>query len=386
MSYNLQNWDRMVTETLHPSGIERFTDLSEFRNTILEQSSEENEKVRFRIIKDILERTKIKDKEQYIKVTQVMLVELLDKLYSYKQVNELREEVLDLYDIISRQMQDILGFIRNTFNNYFDRNGKVPFEYLDKSLNEIKKKIKLISEKTQSSSMPHCELLDLFKNNLSAFCGGQKRNITYRELMYQKDLLNHLLREDVFLSESLLKEVLFYYNYNDEGYLEYLYRELDQIIRPLNNSKKKIAALRFEQKIFNQLHTRPDCYLIYGMPFLKEQLNHWIEEEIRFLEAEENSLVVRGDQDQGAVEEIFVHVPFRGTEIYLLHKAFIDSGGTSGETYKSLFEKTGSHLINNNQRGFSSESLQKNSDKVNYEVKDNVKRFLQKMIRNIESY
>jgi hypothetical protein len=36
--------------------------------------------------------------------------------------------------------------------------------------------------------------------------------------------------------------------------------------------------------------------------------------------------------------------------------------------------------------GFSIESLQKNSDIINYEVKDNVKRFLQKMMRNIDSY
>ncbi len=36
----------------------------------------------------------------------------------------------------------------------------------------------------------------------------------------------------------------------------------------------------------------------------------------------------------------FVHVPFRGAEIYLLHKAFIDAGGASHENYKSLLEKT----------------------------------------------
>lgn len=81
-----------------------------------------------------------------------------------------------------------------------------------------------------------------------------------------------------------------------------------------------------------------------------------------------------------------VHVPFKGAEIYLLHKAFVDSGGASGETYKSLFEKTGSHLTNKHQKGFSTESLQKCSDKVDYESKENVKRFLQKMIRNIDSY
>lgn len=81
-----------------------------------------------------------------------------------------------------------------------------------------------------------------------------------------------------------------------------------------------------------------------------------------------------------------VHVPFKGAEIYLLHKAFIDSGGAPSETYKSLFEKTASHLANKNQKGFSTESLQKCSDKVDHEARENVKRFLQKMIRNIDSY
>ena len=82
----------------------------------------------------------------------------------------------------------------------------------------------------------------------------------------------------------------------------------------------------------------------------------------------------------------YVHFPFKGCELYLLHKAFIDSGGAPGETYKSLFEKTSSHLANKNQKGFSTESLQKCSDKVDYEAKENVRRFLQKMIRNIDSY
>jgi hypothetical protein len=122
------------------------------------------------------------------------------------------------------------------------------------------------------------------------------------------------------------------------------------------------------------------------MPSLRDQLNQWIEEEVKFLERGGQMVVSNGHSLEKNGNNVFVHVPFRGTEIYLLHKAFIDSGGAAGETYKSLFEKTASHLTNNNQRGFSTESLQKNSDKINYEVKDNVRRFLQKMIRNIESY
>jgi hypothetical protein len=82
----------------------------------------------------------------------------------------------------------------------------------------------------------------------------------------------------------------------------------------------------------------------------------------------------------------FVHVPFRGAEIYLLHKAFIDSGGATNENYKSLLEKTVCRISNKTQKGFSVQSFCKYSDKVDPEAKDNVKRFLQRMIRNIDSY
>jgi hypothetical protein len=92
------------------------------------------------------------------------------------------------------------------------------------------------------------------------------------------------------------------------------------------------------------------------------------------------------NKEHKQLPESLVYIPFKGTELYLLHKAFIDSGGAPAETYKSLLERTAPQLGNKNQKGFSVESLQKNSDKVDYEARENVKRFLQKMIRNIDSY
>ena len=82
----------------------------------------------------------------------------------------------------------------------------------------------------------------------------------------------------------------------------------------------------------------------------------------------------------------FVFVPFKGPEIYLLHKAFIDAGGSTNENYKTLLEKTIPSIANKTQKGFSAQSFCKYSDKVDPESKDNVKRFLQRMIRNIDSY
>jgi hypothetical protein len=103
--------------------------------------------------------------------------------------------------------------------------------------------------------------------------------------------------------------------------------------------------------------------------------------ELQFL-----STVVKSTRPAETSSQDFVSVPFKRSEIYLLHKAFVEAGGSPNENYKTLLEKTVPSIANKTQRGFSAQSFCKYSDKVDPEAKDNVKRFLQRMIGNIDSY
>lgn len=99
-----------------------------------------------------------------------------------------------------------------------------------------------------------------------------------------------------------------------------------------------------------------------------------------------NALIKSRNHLEKDSSQEFLFLPFKGSEIYLLQKAFVDSGGCPNENYKTLLEKTVPFIANKNQKGFSAQSFCKYSDKVDPEAKDNVKRFLQRMIRNIDSY
>jgi len=386
MSFTLQNWNTLITTTLHPANYTLISHMDESIQVFIEQSKEEQDKVRTLFLEGILERPKIKDKQQYVKINQCMLIRLLDKLYSYKQEKDLNDKIFNLYDTISYHLENMLDFIEDFFGNYFDRNEKVPTSYLVISVKELCRQLELLTQAVQPYDAYVHAVVNILVNNFNTFCLEKKNGATYNELMYQKDLMNQLLTDKTLASENSIKEVLFYLNYNDDDYIAYLYEKLNALTESFSTKKEKIGALRFEQKNFNQLPTRLICYLSSSMSSLKEQINHWIEEEIKFLESEHTPLTTNQYIQPIEKSEVYVHVPFKGSEIYLLHKSFLDSGGASGETYKSLFEKTGSHLTNKNQKGFSTESLQKCSDKINYESKENVKRFLQKMIRNIDSY
>ncbi|HEY5461665.1 MAG TPA: hypothetical protein VIJ95_00275 [Hanamia sp.] len=379
----LQYWNTLIHTTLLPPRECQSVLTDESIENFIKQSEEEQDKVRTSFLEGMLKRSKLKDKQQWVRITQAMLIRLIDKLYSYTQSKEIDHKIFDLYKILIGHLEDTLNFIKDFFGIYFDYDERVPVTYLIISLKELSCQVKLLQKIVQHYKPYIQALAEILVNNFNKFCLENKNGATYNQLEYQKDLMNHLLTNKTMASEDSISEVLFYFNYNDHDYIAYLKEKLSSLTESLDTIKEKIAALRFEQKTFNQLPKKLIGNLNSNTSSLIDQMNQWIEEEIKFLESDP---VQNGTIQSIETEKIYVHVPFKGSEIYLVHKAFIDSGGAPGETYKSLFEKTASHLTNKNQKGFSTESLQKNSDKVDYEAKENVKRFLQKMIRNIDSY
>lgn len=122
---------------------------------------------------------------------------------------------------------------------------------------------------------------------------------------------------------------------------------------------------------------------------MQEELERW-DVSITLLQSIQNELQRLNDVAHDKLGQPLVHelvqVPFKGSEIYLLIKSFLDAGGAPNENYKSMLEKTVPFMANKTQRGFSAQSFCKYSDKVDPEAKDTVKRFLQRMMRNIDSY
>ncbi|RXK81282.1 RteC domain-containing protein [Filimonas effusa] len=82
----------------------------------------------------------------------------------------------------------------------------------------------------------------------------------------------------------------------------------------------------------------------------------------------------------------FVQTSYRGSELYVFLRSLVDAEGVINHTYKSFFELIVPGIANKQSRTFTPSSLLKYSDKVDMETRDNVKRLLQKMIRNVDSY
>jgi hypothetical protein len=281
----LHKWNELITNTLNPLKIDFVPLPAKDLDEIVHQIRAESEEMPKLLIEGVISTLSIRDKQHYVQVHQSMLIRLLNKVFIYRQAEGLSGNLLNTYHSISQHLEYVLNFIEDIFPNYFDRTERVPVLYFRIATGELCRQLALLKEKMEDSTEVDPALATILISNFNSYCNGEKTTATYNELLYQRDLMNELLSGKVLMSETSIREVLFYFNFNDDDYVAYLYKRFGTLTAELSTKKEIIAALRFEQKIINQLRTKLNTVLNPEMPPLKEQVTQWLEEEIRFSEA-----------------------------------------------------------------------------------------------------
>ena len=280
----LDKWNTIINGRLNPIYTNDDLLSSEAVQLVINESEDDQQTIRSMLIEDLIEKPNVMDKEQYVKVNQTLLIRILDKLFAYSQTRPLNENILLLYNTISQHLQSTLDFIEDFFSNYFDRNEKVPEPYISFAKENIKKQVKHLKHIVSKQEGTDSFLTSLVLDSIQHLLLDESIVITYSQLSYHKILLNELLSQKVIQSPHSIIEALYYLNYNEDNFITYEYEWLKELTAELPTNQEKIAALRFEQKKINQLPLKPNCCYNPNMPSLKEQINGWINEEIKFLE------------------------------------------------------------------------------------------------------
>src|SRR5690606_16036572 len=149
---------------------------------------------------------------------------------------------------------------------------------------KIKKQLKQLRQIFTNQESNDVVLTHLVLNSIQHLLVSDSTLLIYSRLSYYKMLINKMLSPKVMQSTQSMKEALYYINYNEDNFIIYEYEWLKNITKDLHSSQEKIAALRFEQKKINQLSVKSNCLYNPVMPSLKDQVNGWIDEEVKFLE------------------------------------------------------------------------------------------------------
>ncbi len=282
MTTFLKKWTIFINETLCPyhEALGRLS--GEEINAIVHESSVEVENVRNLLVDYLVNNPSISDKQEFVKVNQALLIRLLDKLYSCRKDN-VPEKVLNLYKALGSHLQTSLDFIEDFFGSYFDKNEKVPVPYLEITRAEIAKGLKKLTFVINSGCVEPV-LAKAILQPIKLFSTGKvEKPISYANLSYHRLLLDELIAQKP-VSTQTIRKTLYQLNFNELAFVDFESQRLHVLIESAQTKAEKIAILRFEQKTIAQYAEKLNTVYDLSMPSLREQVNGWIEAEIKFLE------------------------------------------------------------------------------------------------------
>lgn len=235
------------------------------------------------ILDEMIDRHHAKDKEEFIRMVQLMLTKLLDKVslvYSCPSVSINDNQP----GLLTQELLKALHFIQEYFGTYFDKNERVPDVLISFYKKEINSLSEALRQKLTLSDQVEPVLTETLISHFSGSFENSNMPVSYRLHFYEKELLRELSKE-VNPSNDNIRKLLYYYNFNSSAFVIY---EFDRLVNLLTShvlKSEKINFLRTQLKTINQLPVRVNYCFDDNMPSLKEQVSTWITEEIKYCDA-----------------------------------------------------------------------------------------------------
>lgn len=279
----LQEWSISLSRILETD--ETFAEKAATINlsVLLTQLGNFSENIQRLILDEMVGRSGARDNEQFIRMVQLMVTRLLDSVSSatekYPSFPE-KESLLAFTQVLL----NTIHFIQDFFGNYFDKNERIPAFLINTYKHEIARLGETFIDCMSQPSGINPSLILLLSNHFSEAEWMNRKQYSYKNYFYEKDLLAQLLKEKYPTNVSL-SSLLYYFNFNCSSFVIYEFDRLVEIITLLPTKSEKINALRSELKTINQLPSRINYCYDEDMPSLKEQVSTWIEEEIKYCEA-----------------------------------------------------------------------------------------------------
>jgi len=279
----LQEWDNSVSIMLQTDDSGAINPHTISTAEILTGQNNLCEGIQRLILDEMIGAAGARDKEQFIRMVQLMVTRLLDKVSSVSE-NMLPHQQQEIFTALTRILLQTIYFIQEFFGNYFDNNEKIPAFLCSIYKKEIVKIGEKLGDAMSQSQQVNPTLIQLMNEHFSDAVWADRKHCSYKHFHYEKELLQHLLKENKPTDISL-RGLLYYFNFNFSSFVIYEFDRLVEMVTQLPTKSEKISALRSELKTINQLPSRINYCYDEDMPSLKEQVSTWIEEEIKYCEA-----------------------------------------------------------------------------------------------------
>lgn len=399
--YTLEWLDSLITVSLNPAKTDLNTLSDDEIRSVIFKITEEKEKLLSILKNQIFGLMKEKQIALLVNQSHSSLIVLLDQVLKFPKTQNLnRSSLKDLYNTLISTLEELLSFIEVRFLPYLSLNERVPVTYLAVTGKELKQrvdklKIKLVAQEANK------QLGTIVLNSLHSFISRLKEDfpVTFRELLYQKDLLKELelleLPEGETAVFTAIDELLIYLNFNSKFYMGYFTKRLAEKINVNENNSNKLERLLFHYKQFNQMHRKPGVILNPQYGDLKTELSNWFTQEIFYLEKKLHLTIVPinwSAEQKGSEPASQKNDPQKllcilsVDQMALVLRSADDLKIVMARSLNSVFKTIVPHLSTPYQENISYDSMRSKSYTAETRDKEIVIQTLEQMIKKIKEY
>lgn len=399
--YILEWLDSLITVSLNPAKTDLNTLSDDEIHSVISKITEEKEKLLTVLKNQLFGLTKEKQIALLVNQSHSSLIVLLEQVLKYPNPKNLnRSSLKDLHNTLISTLAELLSFIEVRFLPYLSMDERVPVTYLTVTGKELKQrvdklKIELLNQEANK------QLANIVLDNLYSFIKRLKEDlpVTFRELLYQKDLLKELelleLPEGENCVFTALDELLIYLNFNSKSYMGYFTRKLAKKINVNESISDKLERLLFHYKQFNQMHRKPGVILNPQYGDLKTELSNWFTQEIFYLEKKLHLIIVpmNGNAEQKGLktaspknEPQKLLCILSVDQMALVLRSADDLKIIMARSLNSVFKAIVPHLSTPYQDNISYDSMRSKSYTAETRDKEIVIQTLEQMIKKIKEY
>lgn len=296
-TYLLEWLDSVVALTLNPkkNDINQITSIES--KAIIEKATIETQVIQSQFTIQVFSLTKEKQIKVLVGNYHSALIILLDNLIAVNDtVNFERDDLKDVTSTLISCLDELLTFVESRFANFLSLDLRIPATYLAVSKKKIRQKLDKLKN-SLISDMHDEKVANIVFANLYSFVNSKKnKKVTFRQVLYKKQLIKELealkmtqKEEDLY---SRLDQLLIYMNFNSRSFMSYLIQSIADKINHFESATDKMENLLFHFKEFNQIHTKEEVILNPRHQNLKIVLSDWFNQEIIFLEKKQHLSVI----------------------------------------------------------------------------------------------
>ena len=396
--YPLEWLDSLILQTFNPknTGVNSISesDLSLISATILE----ETHKIQIQLKNEVFSLRKKRQIRLLVRKYHSTLIFLLDNVIE-NRINESFKtpNLANTIDTIINSLDELLSFVETRFSNYLSLDVRVPITYLIVSRKELELKLDKLKRKKISNEI-HRNVMDIVLTVLYELVKSDKGyKITYRQILYQKELLKSMDSfddsDEGFAVFGSLDELLIGLNFNCIGYINYL---ISRIVGSLNlqlSTTERMGKILLYFKQFNQLYSNEKIMFEPSQPNIKNVLHNWFKHEIAYLEKdivfsrESKTVAVAKHVDVIATEvENKIECILSTDQMGLILRATDESRILKARSMSQVFKTIVPHLSTPFKKDLSYQSVRSKSYNAEERDKEIAIQTLEKIIKKIKTY